>query len=58
MNPKQPVENEIYESSVNIQFFLLVMLAMTVGLLAAIILLPAWMPNMASSLAGDNPQVY
>lgn len=58
MNPKQPVENEIYESSVNIQFFLLVMLAMTLGLLGAIILLPTWMPNMASSLSGDNPQVY
>jgi predicted ferric reductase len=58
MNPKQPVENETYESSVNIQFFLLVMLAMTVGLIGAIVILPIWMPNMAGSLAGESPKVY
>jgi len=58
MNPKQPVDSENYESSVNIQFFLLVMFAMTLGLMAAIILLPAWMPTMANSLSGDNPKVY
>ncbi|MBK9924097.1 MAG: hypothetical protein IPP66_02290 [Anaerolineales bacterium] len=58
MNPKQPVDNETYESSVNIQFFLLVMLAMTVGLLGATIILPIWMPNMAGSLAGESPKVY
>jgi predicted ferric reductase len=58
MNPKQPVETENYESSVNIQFFLLVMLAITVGLLGATIILPIWMPNMAGSLAGESPKVY
>ena len=58
MNPKQPVNNENYESSVNIQFFLLVMLAMIIGLLAATLLLPIWLPNMASSLAGESPKVY
>jgi len=58
MNSKQPIDNENYESSVNIQFFLLVMLAMVIGLMAAILLLPAWMPNMASSLAGESPKVY
>jgi predicted ferric reductase len=58
MNSQKSVENETYESSVNIQFFLLVMVAMTVGMLGAILLLPAWLPNMAGSLAGENPQVY
>jgi len=58
MNPKQSIENETYESSVNIQFFLLVMVAMTVGMLGAILLLPAWLPNMAGSLAGDSPKIY
>ena len=58
MNPKQPVDSESYESSVNIQFFLLVMLAMIVGLIAATLLLPTWLPNMANSLAGDNPKVF
>ena len=57
MPPATPVENE-YESSVNIQFFLLVMLAMIVGLLGAILLLPTWLPNMATSLTGTDPKVY
>ncbi len=51
------VENE-YESSVNIQFFLMIMLAMIVGLLMAILLLPTWLPNMATSLIGTDPKVY
>ena len=58
MNPKQTVDNENYESSVNIQSFLLIMFAMVIGMLAAALLLPTWMPNMANSLAGDNPKVY
>jgi predicted ferric reductase len=58
MNPKQTVDNETYESSVNIQFFLMVMLAMIVGLIAATLLLPVWLPNMAGSLAGESPKVY
>ena len=57
MPPATPVENE-YESSVNIQFFLLVILAMIVGLLGAILLLPTWLPNMATSLTGTDPKVY
>jgi predicted ferric reductase len=51
------VENE-FKSSVNIQFFLLIMIAMVMGLLAAILLLPSWLPNMAGSLAGTDPKVY
>lgn len=53
-----PVQNEFNESSVNIQFFLVVMLAMIIGLLAAILLLPTWLPNMATSLAGESPKVF
>lgn len=52
-----PLENE-YESSVNIQFFLMIMLAMIIGLTAAILVLPAWLPNMAASLTGTDPKVY
>jgi predicted ferric reductase len=57
MPPAAPVENQ-YESSVNIQFFLMIMLAMVVGLLLAILLLPTWLPNMAASLTGTDPKVY
>jgi len=52
-----PVENE-YESSVNIQFFLMIMLAMIAGVFLAILVLPTWMPNMATSLTGTDPKVY
>lgn len=58
MNLKQPIDDENYESSVNIQFFLLVMLAMIVGMLGAVVILPIWMPNMAGSLSGESPKVY
>lgn len=57
MPPAAPAQNE-YESSVNIQSFLTIMLAMVLGLLAAVLLLPSWMPNMAASLTGTDPKVY
>jgi predicted ferric reductase len=58
MPPAASVENEFEESSVNIQFFFMVMLAMIIGLLTAILVLPAWLPNMADSLLGESPKVY
>jgi predicted ferric reductase len=53
-----PVENEFGQSTINIQFFLLVMLAVITGLLTAILLLPAWLPRLATSLLGESPKVY
>ncbi|MBK8619341.1 MAG: hypothetical protein IPN96_20020 [Anaerolineales bacterium] len=47
-----------YESSVNIQTFLMFLLAMIVGLLFAVLVLPSWLPNMAFSLNGDAPKAY
>jgi predicted ferric reductase len=57
MPPAVPVENE-YESSINIQFLLMIMIAMILGLLAATLLLPSWLPSMASSLTGTDPKVF
>jgi len=57
MPPTPPSENE-YKSSVNIQFFLMIMLAMIVGLLLSILVVPTWLPNMAISLTGSDPKVY
>lgn len=51
-------EKDFSESSINIQFFLLVLMAMLIGLLAAILLLPSWLPNMAGSLVGESPKAY
>jgi predicted ferric reductase len=49
---------EEFESSLNIQTFLLFMMAMAVGLLVAIVLLPSWMPNLAFSLSSAEPKAY
>jgi predicted ferric reductase len=57
MSPAPQVENE-YESSVNIEFLLMIMIAMILGLLAATLLLPIWMPNLAKSLTGTDPKVF
>ena len=55
VNTSNPNE---FESSVNIQIFLLFMVAMAVGLLVAIVLLPTWMPNLAFSLGSGEPKAY
>jgi len=51
-------QNEFNESSINIQSFLTFLVAITVGLFIAVIVLPLWMPNMAFSLGGDAPKAY
>ena len=56
--PPKPTDSNEYESSVNIQTFLLFMMAMAVGLLVAVVLLPTWMPNLAFSLGGEEPKAY
>jgi len=57
MPAPQPT-TEFNDSSVNMQSFLLFLLAMTLGLLLAILVLPAWLPNLAFSLGGDAPKAY
>jgi len=56
--PMPSQQNEFTESSVNIQSFLLFLLASTFGLLVAVLLLPFFLPNMAFSLGGDSPKAY
>ncbi len=51
-------EDDLGESSINIQFFLSLLLAMIIGLLLATLVLPKWLPNMATSLTGTDPKVY
>jgi predicted ferric reductase len=51
-------EDDYNKSSINIQFFLILLLAMIIGLLMASLLLPKWLPNMALSLTGSDPKVY
>ena len=60
LNGKQmsTVENEFNQSSIHIQSFFVVMLAMVIGLLTAILVLPTWQPRLAASLLGESPKVY
>jgi predicted ferric reductase len=51
-------ESGYNESSVNIQSFLLFLFAVAIGLLVAVIVLPAWLPNLAFSLSGAAPKAY
>ena len=55
VNSTEPVE---YESSVNVQTFLIFLVAMVVGLLVAVLILPSWLPNMSFSLGGSAPKAY
>src|SRR5574342_584976 len=56
--PANPNETTLEESSVNFQTFLSLLLAMSVGLLLAVLLLPRWMPNLGFSLSGDAPRAF
>jgi len=53
-----PSHSNEFESSLNIQTFLLFMVAIAVGLLVALVLLPSWMPNLAFSLGGQEPKAF
>ena len=57
MSINSPEQAE-YKSSVNIQTFLMFLVAMTVGLLIAVLILPTWLPNMSFSLGGNAPKAY
>ena len=54
----QNLPDQGYESSITIQSFLTMMVAVTVGMLFAIVVLPSWLPNMSFSLGGDEPKAY
>lgn len=58
MRTTPSAENEFGESSVNLEAFLLLVLAMMIGFLVALLILPAWLPHLATSLNGQSPKVY
>ena len=57
MNTRLPEQNE-YESTIGIQTFLLVLLAMALGTLTAVVVLPGIAPNLAASLLGSDPKAF
>ncbi len=58
MSINPPQKNEFNDSSINMQSFLTFLVATTIGLLLALLVLPVWMPNMAFSLGSDAPKAY
>jgi len=51
-------EPQFEQTSLNLVSFLSLALAGAVGLLAAVLVLPTWLPNIAFSLEGDAPKLY
>ncbi len=49
---------EYPDSALSVQSFLFVLLAMGVGALAAVIILPSWLPNIATSIFGPDAKMY
>ena len=47
-----------YESSLSIQAFLIFILAVFAGFVAAAYILPFWLPDLAASFAGSSPKAY
>ena len=56
-NPTAPQTDE-YESSINLQTFVTFLLAIIIGLLLAVLVLPNWLPNLAFSLTASSPKAY
>ena len=54
----QPETQEYPDTALNASSLLFLFLAMGIGLLAAIVILPAWLPHLANSLAGPDPKAY
>jgi predicted ferric reductase len=51
-------EAEYKQSSLSLSTFILVLVAIALGMLCAALLLPGWLPNLTSSLVGTNPKGY
>ncbi len=51
-------ETEYGQSSLNLVTFMIVLVAIAIGMLFAALLLPGWLPNLTSSLVGTNPKGF
>ncbi len=49
---------EYPDSTLSLQSMVWIILAMGIGALAAVIVLPAWLPHLAASLVGPDPKAY
>jgi len=58
MSISNRAQMEFDQSSVGIQSLVLLVFAVTVGMLVAVLVLPVFLPNMAFSLSGESPKAY
>jgi predicted ferric reductase len=58
MDNMRTAKPEFDESTITPGSIVLVMLAIAIGMMAAAILMPDWLPNMATSLIGQAPKGY
>jgi len=59
MNRNQPLsKEEEFPNAMSLTTFLLILVAAAGGALAAILVLPLWLPGLESSLMGSAPQVF
>lgn len=49
---------EYPDTTLSVQSFLFVLLAMSVGALAAVLILPSWLPNIATSIFGPDTKAF
>lgn len=57
MNTRLP-EQTAYESTIGVPTFLLVLLAMALGTLTAVVILPSLAPTLAATLLGSDPKAF
>lgn len=57
MAEKNSQETE-FESTFTVQSLIVLFLAMAIGTLLAVTLLPTWLPNLTASLMGPDPKAY
>jgi predicted ferric reductase len=53
-----PQQNEFEHSALSLTSILTLLIAMALGMFGALIFAPSWMPNIAQTLVGTDPQAY
>jgi predicted ferric reductase len=51
-------DGQNYQSSLNAQSLVVLLIAVSLGTLAAVMVLPNWLPGLAGSLAGTSPKAF
>jgi predicted ferric reductase len=58
MSIKQKETQEYPDSILSVESFFVIILALGVGMLVGVMVLPTWLPHLAASLLGPNPKAF